>query len=298
MFVLASEASSAQIAEIAQGPRNDHSLTLLLNYRSRLVMFARFASSFVLAAVALSAGTASASAISFASTTIDWSQFQSTVSLTYTSTYSIPIAEANLNGVQAPQVRNDLSGPGLDGWGSMSALNILTNVRGYGNTTANTVYAEGQVLADGAASLSTHASAFVGRGGYFSIVDAVSDLNFSVPYRYEHTLTLGSPADSAYAQSMLFMTLLAWDSGQNNWGAVANQTLNFFDTGGSGSWSSNGMLTLSSGQALAPGAYAFDISAFAAAAATVPAMVPEPSSLSLFSLALGGFAIFRRRTPR
>lgn len=261
-------------------------------------MFARFASSFVLAAVALSAGTASASAISFASTTIDWSQFQSTVSLTYTSTYSIPIAEANLNGVQAPQVRNDLSGPNLDGWGSMSALNILTNVRGYGNTTANTVYAEGQVLADGAASLSTHASAFVGRGGYFSIVDAVSDLNFSVPYRYEHTLTLGSPADSAYAQSMLFMTLLAWDSGQNNWGAVANQTLNFFDTGGSGSWSSNGMLTLSSGQALAPGAYAFDISAFAAAAATVPAMVPEPSSLSLFSLALGGFAIFRRRTPR
>jgi len=236
-------------------------------------------------------------AISYASTTIDWSGFKSTVSLTYTSTYSIPIAEANLNGVQAPQVRNDLSGPGLTGWGSMSALNSLTNVRGYGNTTADTVYAEGEVLADGAASLSTHASAFVGRGGYFNVDTEIPSFNFSVPYAYQHTLALGSPADSAYAQSMLFMSLLVWNPNlaTPGWEAVAGQMLNFFDTGASGTWSSTGTLTLLSDQTLSPGSYAFDISAFAAAAATTPAVVPEPSVLLLLGIGLAGLVAARRR---
>jgi len=233
-------------------------------------------------------GTASASAISFASTTIDWSQFSSTDVLAYTNQYSIPIAEAEANYVRAAQVRNDLAG-----WGSTSSSNVMTNTIGYGATTANTVYAEGQALADGVATVESNGSAFVGRGGYFTL-SAPTTLNFSVPFAFQHNISLDGPSDGAYAQSTVFLWL----------GLATGQTIdatqvNFYHSGSSGSWSSNGILTFSSGAPLAAGSYAFDISAFAAAYAQAETVVPESSTLLLVGLGLvGGFALRRRRPGR
>lgn len=242
---------------------------------------------FLAAVISLAtAVTASASAISFSSTSIDWSGFSTSVTLSYTDQYSIPIAEANANGVQAPQVRNDLRS-----WGDVSATNSLVNTLAYGFTAADLVYAEGNAKADGVATFSSHASSFVGRGGYFTLLQD-TELNFSVPFTYLHTISLGSPADSAYAQSMLFLSVLKQEVG-GTWSNVGGKTLNFYDQT-AGSFGAPGVLTLDAALLLGPGNYAFDISAFAAAAATVPKPVPEPTTVLLLGLGAALVGVSRR----
>ena len=237
----------------------------------------------------LSPSSARADAYSLATATVDWSQMTMTGTVNYTGQYSIAIAEANRNGVQAPQVRND-----LPAWGSVSSVNALTNTTATSSTIAGTLNIQAEALADGVGAFLSAPSGYISRGAYFT-VDNTLDFNITVPYTFAYNMDMGGLADAvaAYGQISIW---LGRSLGAGLYDNLAYNIQKSDTTYAEGIWSISGTLSFTAPVTLVAGeTYALDVGLHRAAVASTPDVhVPEPGALLLLALGLMGLAGVRR----
>jgi hypothetical protein len=243
--------------------------------------------------IVLSPSTVRADAFSLATATVNWSGVAMTGTLSFSGQYSIAIAEANRNGVQAPQVRNDVST-----WDSVSSTNTLTNTTAFVSTTDTALSIQATALADGVGAVLSAPSGYISRGAYFTVDHAFS-FDIEVPYTFAYQMNMGGPGDSVGAYGQISIWLGRFVGGDQPWETLATNMQPFNASNVNGIWSEDGILRLLTPIVLEPGeSYALDVGLHrAAVASTTQIPVPEPATILLLGGGLCGLCARRRRRP-
>jgi len=249
-------------------------------------MLRQLGAGLIAACVVLVPSTAAqADAISLATGSIDWAQIAVQGVPVYTSQYTIAIGEAARNGTAAAQVRHDLAS-----WSDVSALNLLTDTKGYSEGAANTLLVEARTSADGLVTWQSSATGRVERGAYFTVAGP-TDFNLSVPYSFYRELVMDTSV-SVYP----FVSLWLAEVDGSSYTTLASRSFIFDKANVSGTWTDAGVITFETDVSLVSSkAYTYNVVLFAASSASKAAPVPEPATLLLVG---GGLLAFRLRRAR